>query len=304
VASAGGGNAAGSGAPAPLPGPSPEASNLTTGNGVGQAPTVGAGHADTSNIVGVTTDATFESQVLKSKTPVLVDFYAPWCEPCKLMAPVIEEIANENNGRLKVYRLDCDDNEHTAATYTDGALPTFCLFKDGQVIEKFAGARPKAMLVEAVNKICGSSRYDAFASAPQPGNTALPQPTLTNAATAKNEDIPLIDEVGFDRDVIKSASPVFVYFCDGSEPCSRMWPTVESVANKVFDKYRVVRVDVAAHPTIAQDYYVAATPAYAIFKDGKRYKQLAGVIPEEYLMNFLEVQHTASAAAPGSQSTY
>ena len=92
---------------------------------------------------------------------------------------------------------------------------------------------------------------------------------------------------GFDRDVIKSASPVFVYFCDGSEPCSRMWPTVESVANKVFDKYRVVRVDVAAHPTIAQDYYVAATPAYAIFKDGKRYKQLAGVIPEEYLMNFL-----------------
>ena len=61
----------------------------------------------------------------------------------------------------------------------------FAFFKDGQVIEKFAGARPKATLVEAVNKVCGSSRYDAFASAPQPGTTALPQSTLTNAATAK-----------------------------------------------------------------------------------------------------------------------
>jgi thioredoxin 1 len=300
------GSAAGAdpGGPAPLPGPSPEASNITTGGGASGGMSGGNNRAATSTVVGVTTDATFENQVLKSQIPVLVDFYAPWCEPCRMMAPVIDEIANENNGRLKVYKLDCDDNQRIAGTYTDGAIPTFCIFKNGHVVEKFVGARPKATLVEAVNKICGSTRNDAFASAPQPGNTALPPPTLTNAATAKNEDIPLIDELGFDRDVIKSASPVLVFFCDGSEACSKVWPTVESVASKVFDKYRVVRVDVTAHPTIAQDYYVAATPAFAIFKDGKRYKQLAGVVPEQYLMTFLELQHTASAANPSGVSTY
>lgn len=294
----GGGNGAGSATP--LQRVSPEATNIPNGDSLPS----GNGNAAVNHVVGVTTDATFDKQVLKSNIPVLVDFYATWCGPCKAMAPVIDEIASENQGRLKVYKLDVDDNQQTAGTYTTGSIPTFCLFKNGKVLETFVGARPKATLVAAINNACGPTGTDAFASAPQPGKTGLLLPTLTNAATVKNEDIPLVDEVGFDRDVIKSASPALVFFCDGSEPCSKMWPTVESVASKVFDKYRVVRVDVTAHPTLAQDYYVAATPAYAIFKDGKRYKQLAGVIPEQDLLTFLEVNHTTSAANQPSSSTF
>jgi thioredoxin 1 len=289
--------ATGTGGPGQIQSGAPSALNTGSGQITGSA----GGSAATTEAVGVTTDSTFEKQVLKANTPVLVDFFATWCGPCKAIEPVIDEIANENKGRLKVYKLDIDDNERVAGMYTDGSIPTFCLFENGKVVQKIVGAPPKSILVEAINKVCGSYGTDGFSSAPQPGNHALPPPTLTNATTAKNEDIPLIDEVGFDRDVIKSASPVLIFFCDGSEACSRTWPIVESVANKVYGKYRVVRVDVSAHPTIAQDYYVAAVPAFAIFRDGKRYKQLSGAVPEQDLLSFLEVQRTASAA---NSSTY
>jgi thioredoxin 1 len=98
------------------------------------------------------TDATFEAEVLKSELPVLVDFWAPWCGPCLMIAPVVDEIAETHKGRLKVVKLNVDDNGRTSQTYGVMAIPTLILFKGGEVADKVVGVLPKAKLTEIVAK--------------------------------------------------------------------------------------------------------------------------------------------------------
>jgi thioredoxin 1 len=87
------------------------------------------------------TDQNFEQEVLKSSTPVLVDFWAEWCMPCRMLAPTIEKIAKDYAGKVKVGKLDTDANRDVAAKYSISAIPTVILFKDGEVSQKFVGLR-------------------------------------------------------------------------------------------------------------------------------------------------------------------
>src|SRR5271165_2918496 len=92
------------------------------------------------------TDASFEQEVLKSDTPVLVDFWAPWCGPCKAIAPILEELATELDGKLKIAKVNIDENDGIAVEYGIRAIPTMLLFKGGQVAEQIVGMMPKAAL--------------------------------------------------------------------------------------------------------------------------------------------------------------
>jgi thioredoxin 1 len=92
----------------------------------------------------VVTDETFNQEVLKSDTPTLVDFWAVWCGPCRMVAPVVDEIAREQAGKLKVMKLDVDENQGTAMTYGVMSIPTLILFKNGQPVERIVGFRPKS----------------------------------------------------------------------------------------------------------------------------------------------------------------
>jgi thioredoxin 1 len=105
-----------------------------------------------SDVVITGSDDTFEAEVLKSELPVLVDFWAPWCGPCHMIAPVVEEIAKAQQGKLKVVKMNVDDNNQAAQTYGIMAIPTLILFKGGQLKEKFVGVLPKAKLVDAIAK--------------------------------------------------------------------------------------------------------------------------------------------------------
>ncbi len=98
-------------------------------------------------------DQNFESEVLKSPQPVLVDFWATWCAPCRMIAPVIEELAAENANLIKVCKVNIDDSPNIAAGYGVSSIPTLMIFKDGQVVERFVGVQPKKRLQDALDQV-------------------------------------------------------------------------------------------------------------------------------------------------------
>lgn len=95
-------------------------------------------------------DATFDAEVLQSSTPVLIDFWAPWCGPCRAIAPIVDELASEYAGKLKVVKMNVDDNQQTPSRYGVRGIPNLIVFKDGKVHEQIVGAVPKSRLAQAV----------------------------------------------------------------------------------------------------------------------------------------------------------
>jgi thioredoxin 1 len=104
-----------------------------------------------ANIKDATT-ATFQQEVLSSSEPVLIDFWAPWCGPCRMVAPVVEEIAKEYDGKIKVMKLNTDENMDIAIQYNILSIPTLGFFQGGQMVDRIIGAVPKKVIAEKITK--------------------------------------------------------------------------------------------------------------------------------------------------------
>ncbi len=101
----------------------------------------------------VITDANFQAEVEKSSLPVLVDCWAPWCGPCRMLSPIVDQLAEEMAETVKVSKLNVDDNPQTAAKFGIMSIPTLLMFKEGKVVDKMVGVQPKAAIVERLKKL-------------------------------------------------------------------------------------------------------------------------------------------------------
>jgi thioredoxin 1 len=106
-----------------------------------------------SNDVVTLQDSTFDAEVLKSDVPVLVDFWAVWCGPCKAIAPVVDDVAREYKGKLKVGKLDVDSHQAVPQKFGIRSIPTLLLFKGGRVVDTIVGSVPRSKLVDSINKV-------------------------------------------------------------------------------------------------------------------------------------------------------
>ena len=110
------------------------------------------GHSDASGKPVTLSDATFQSEVLDAPGVVLLDCWAPWCGPCRIIGPIMEQLAAESNGRYRIAKLNVDDNPRTAAQFQIQSIPTMLIFKDGKLIDRLVGALPKQAIAERLTK--------------------------------------------------------------------------------------------------------------------------------------------------------
>src|ERR1700679_343657 len=103
-----------------------------------------------------TTDASFKQDVLESKIPVLVDFWAEWCGPCKMVGPVLDELAKEYNGKLKIAKVNVDENQQVSVDFHIRSIPTLLFFKNGQMVKQLIAAHPKNKLVNEIQEVIGA----------------------------------------------------------------------------------------------------------------------------------------------------
>ena len=207
-------------------------------------------------------DNTFEKAVLQSPVPVVVDFWAPWCAPCYAIAPHIEKLAREYDGKIRVVKVNTDDNPQWAMRYGVRGIPTVLFVKDGQEMDRLVGVRGYADLKRMVDEKLLGARSPIAEVAFAPGKPII------------------VTDANFDQIVLRSTKPVLVdFWAEWCAPCHMIAPIIEQLAEEYADRVVVAKLNVDESPMVPQRYGIMGIPTIILFKDGQVVEKFVGVRP-------------------------
>jgi thioredoxin 1 len=208
----------------------------------------------------------FEQEVVNSDVPVLIDFWAEWCMPCRMVAPIIDELAKEYEGKIKVGKINVDEENELAMKFRIMSIPTIGLFKNGKMADKIIGARPKADFVRFIEK------------------------HLNGGATQSEES----DEVeitydNFEEEVVNSDVPVLIdFWAEWCAPCRLVAPIIDELAKEYKGKIKVGKVNVDEENELAMQFRIMSIPTIGLFKNGKMVDKIIGARPKADFVKFIE----------------
>ena len=201
------------------------------------------------------TDSNFKDTALAAGNISLVDFWAEWCGPCKMLTPVIEELAKEYEGKVQVGKLNVDNNPQTAASYGVRSIPTILILKDGEIVDKQVGLTSKVKLAEKIEAVLAAN--DA------------PAPAVAEAAAVPAGPFKFTDG-NFDASALKSGNvSVIDFWAEWCGPCKAITPIIEELATAYSGKAVVGKLNVDNNPETAMKYGVRSIPTIIILKDGE-----------------------------------
>ncbi len=200
------------------------------------------------------TDSNFKDTALAAGNISLVDFWAEWCGPCKMLTPVIEELAKEYEGKVQVGKLNVDNNPQVAASYGVRSIPTILILKDGEIVDKQVGLTSKVKLAEKLEAVLA---------------TATPAAPAEEAAAVPAGPFEFTDG-NFDASALKSGKVSVVdFWAEWCVPCKAITPIIEELATAYSGKATVGKLNVDNNPETAMKYGVRSIPTIIILKDGE-----------------------------------
>ena len=228
-----------------------------------------------SSRVKAVSDKDFEKEVLASEGPVLVDFWAVWCGPCRIMAPVLDQVAEETEGKIRVLKMDVDKNPSVPGRYGIQGIPTLILFEGGKALTRFVGVVAKNDLMKGIEEALERAK----------------RPDL----------IVVVDSDNFETEVLRSKVPVLVdFWAVWCGPCRKLVPLVEDLSWEYEGRLKVAKIDFDTNKDLATRYHVQAIPNVLIFKGGRPVRQWTGVMPKE---NYVEAIDRLVPPAPAGKET-
>ncbi len=233
-----------------------------------------------SNNILEINDSNFEQEVLQSKLPVLVDFWAPWCGPCRMLAPTLEQLAWEYAGKAKLCKINVDENPTSAVRFQVQGIPNVIIFHNGQVSANLVGVKSAPEYKAVLDSLITDS------------NEAMN--SWNNEVSVNNDDSNIIGVNGndeFQKAINNDKINIVDFWAPWCGPCRMLWPVLEEIAENFKDKVNIIKINVdePANQPLAMQNNVSGIPNVIIIKDWKQVGDaIVGAYPYDHFANLIE----------------